>query len=152
MYFITTKYHGLPGGLVKNLPAMQQTRVQSLGQEVTLEKEIANYSSILAWRIPRTEEPDELEVHEVSELDTNECLTLSLSNVIKAMASATPGDKEDKLSLSMFRSLLFMTYNYNIEKLYKVNWINDQRRHLKCNRHIYSPEDFNIHLLDTQHV
>ena len=41
------------------------------------------------------------------------------------MASATPGDKEDKLSLSMFRSLLFMTYNYNIEKLYKVNWIND---------------------------
>ena len=42
---------------VKNLPAMQETQVQSLGQEDTLEKEMATYSSILAWRIPWTEEP-----------------------------------------------------------------------------------------------
>ena len=56
-------------------------------------------------------------VHEISESDTNERLTLSLSSVIKATASATPGDKEDKLNLSMFRSLLFMTYNYNIVKV-----------------------------------
>ena len=41
---------------VKNLPAMQETQVQSLGQEDPLEKGIATYSSILAWRIPRTEE------------------------------------------------------------------------------------------------
>ena len=38
--------------LVKNLPAMQKTWVQSLGQEDPLEKEMATYSSILAWRIP----------------------------------------------------------------------------------------------------
>ena len=44
--------------LVKNLPAMQETWVQSLGQEDPLEKEMANYSSILAWKIPWTEEPD----------------------------------------------------------------------------------------------
>ena len=56
-------------------------------------------------------------VHEISKSDTNERLTLSLSSVIKATASATPGDKEDKLNLSMFRSLLFMTYNYNIVKV-----------------------------------
>ena len=56
-------------------------------------------------------------VHEISESDTNERLTLSLSSVIKATASATPGDKEDKLNLSMFRSLPFMTYNYNIVKV-----------------------------------
>ena len=43
---------------VKNLPAMQETRVQSLGQENPLEKGMANHSSILAWRIPWTEEPD----------------------------------------------------------------------------------------------
>ena len=42
---------------VKNLPAMQETWVQSLGQEDPLEKGMANPSSILAWRIPWTEEP-----------------------------------------------------------------------------------------------
>ena len=38
--------------MVKNLPAMQETWVQSLGQEDPLEKEMATHSSILAWRIP----------------------------------------------------------------------------------------------------
>ena len=42
---------------VKRLPAMRETRVQSLGQEDPLEKEMATHSSILAWRIPETEEP-----------------------------------------------------------------------------------------------
>ena len=43
--------------LVKNLPAMQDTWVPSLGWEDPLEKDMANHSSILAWRIPWTEEP-----------------------------------------------------------------------------------------------
>ena len=42
--------------MVKNLPTMQETRFQSLGLEDPLEKAIATHSSILAWRIPRTEE------------------------------------------------------------------------------------------------
>ena len=42
---------------VKNLPAMQEASVRSLGQEDPLEKEMATHSSILAWRIPWTEEP-----------------------------------------------------------------------------------------------
>ena len=42
---------------VKNLPAIQETWVQSLGQKDALEEEIAIHSSILAWRIPGTEEP-----------------------------------------------------------------------------------------------
>ena len=42
--------------MVKNLPAVQETWVQSLGQEDPLEKEMATHSSILAWRIPWTEE------------------------------------------------------------------------------------------------
>ena len=46
---------------VKNLPVMQETRVQSLGQEDPLEKGMANHSSILAWRIPWTEEPGGLQ-------------------------------------------------------------------------------------------
>ena len=42
---------------VKNLPAMQETQVQFLGQEDSLEKGMATHSSILAWRIPWTEKP-----------------------------------------------------------------------------------------------
>ena len=45
----------------KNLPAMWETKVQSLGLEDLLEKEIATHSSILAWRIPWTEEPGRLQ-------------------------------------------------------------------------------------------
>ena len=47
--------------LVKNIPAMQETRVWSLGQEVFLEKEMVTHSSILAWRIPWIEEPSGLQ-------------------------------------------------------------------------------------------
>ena len=46
----------LEAQMVKNLPAMQESWVQSLGQEDPLEKEMATYSSILAWGIPWTEE------------------------------------------------------------------------------------------------
>ena len=52
---------GFPSGsVVKNLPAMWETWVQSLGQEDPLEKGMAAHSSILAWRIPWTEEPGRL--------------------------------------------------------------------------------------------
>ena len=47
--------------VVKNLPAMQETLVRFLGQEDPLEKEIMTHSSILAWRIPWTEEPGGLQ-------------------------------------------------------------------------------------------
>ena len=47
--------------MVKNLPAMQETQVQFLGQEDTLEKEMATHSSILAWTIPWIEAPGELQ-------------------------------------------------------------------------------------------
>ena len=46
---------------VNNPPAMQETRVQSLCREDPLEKKVATHSSILAWRIPWTEEPGGLE-------------------------------------------------------------------------------------------
>ena len=47
--------------MVKNSPAMQETQVQSLGWEDPLEKGMATHSSILAWRIPWTEESGELQ-------------------------------------------------------------------------------------------
>ena len=47
--------------MVKHLPPMWETWVQSLGQEDPLEKEMATHASTLAWRIPRTEEPGGLQ-------------------------------------------------------------------------------------------
>ena len=53
---------------VKHLPTMQETRVQSLGREDPLEKEMAIRSSTIAWKIPWTEEPGRLHVvHGVTE-------------------------------------------------------------------------------------
>ena len=43
--------------MVKNLPAMQETWVRSLGQEDLLEKKMTTHSSVLAWKVPWTEEP-----------------------------------------------------------------------------------------------
>ena len=60
--------------MIKNLPAMRETWVQSLGQEDLLEKEVAAHSSILAWRIPWTEEPGGLQPMGLQESDTTEQL------------------------------------------------------------------------------
>ena len=57
IYIHVYTHMGFPGGsVVKNLPAMQETSVQFLGLEDPLEEEMANHSSIPAWRIPWTEE------------------------------------------------------------------------------------------------
>ena len=56
-----TCWSSLVPQMVKNLPAVQETQVPSLGWEDLLEKGMATYSSILAWRIPGTEEPDGLQ-------------------------------------------------------------------------------------------
>ena len=50
---------------VKNLPAMQETQVLFLGEEDPLEKGMATHSSILAWRVPWTEEPGRLQIARV---------------------------------------------------------------------------------------
>ena len=54
---------------MKNLPALQETWVQFLGQEDPLEKEMATHFSVLAWRIPWTEEPGRLQSMGSQELD-----------------------------------------------------------------------------------
>ena len=68
--------------MVKNLPVMQKTRVQSLGQEDLLEKEMATYYSILAWRRPWTEEPGVYSPWGCKELDTTEVTWHACTSVI----------------------------------------------------------------------
>ena len=55
--YFTTSLGFLGGLVVKNLPAMQETQVPSLGWEDPLKEEMATHSSILAWETPRTKEP-----------------------------------------------------------------------------------------------
>ena len=66
--------------MVKNPPAMQETQVCSLGREDPLEKELATHSSILAWRIPCSEEPGCLQsVRSKKESYTTKRLTLAFA-------------------------------------------------------------------------
>ena len=65
--------------MVKNQPAAQETQVQSLGQEDPLEKEMATHPSILAWRIPWTEDPGGYSPWGRNESDMTEQLTFSRS-------------------------------------------------------------------------
>ena len=59
--FVEDELNSLVSQLVKSLPAVQETLVRSLGWEDPLEKGMATYSSILAWKIPWTEEPGGLQ-------------------------------------------------------------------------------------------
>ena len=59
--FLSFQRSSLVVQMVKNLPAVQEARVQSLGREDPLEKETTTHSSILAWRILWTEEPGRLQ-------------------------------------------------------------------------------------------
>ena len=60
--------------MVKNMPAVQETQVQSLGQDDPLMKEMATHSSILAYKIPWTEEPGRLQFMGSQKIDTTEQL------------------------------------------------------------------------------
>ena len=68
---------------LKRLPAMQETWVRSLGQEVPLEKEMTTHFSILAWRIPRMEEPGGLQFMGSQELD--------MTQELRSDKGTTPG-------------------------------------------------------------
>ena len=59
--FITVLWAYLVAQMVKNLPAIQETNVRPLGRDDPLEKGMATHSSILAWRVPWTEEPNGLQ-------------------------------------------------------------------------------------------
>ena len=61
IHIYTYIWASLVAQIVKNLPAMQETQVPSLGQEDPLEERMATHSSFLAWRIPWTEEPSGLQ-------------------------------------------------------------------------------------------
>ena len=76
--------------MAKNLPAMQKAQVRSLGQEDPLENGMAIHCSILAWRIPRTEETSELQPWGCKESDITDCMLLLRSRVSRVRLCETP--------------------------------------------------------------
>ena len=68
----------LVGQRVKRLPAMQEPRARSLGQEDPLEKEMATHSSVLAWKIPWTEEPGGLQSMELQRVEKTELADMQI--------------------------------------------------------------------------
>ena len=98
----------LEAQMVKNLPIMQETQVQALDQEKTLKKGMATHSSILAWRIPWTEEPGKLQ-------------SIRSQRVRHKWATNTPLKKKTWIALC----LLMLTCNiYNIHKCMRFININ----------------------------
>ena len=71
-YPLQYSWASLVSQMVKNLPAVQATWVQSLGQKDLPEKAMATHSNILAWRIPWTEEPGRLQFEGLQKGDTPE--------------------------------------------------------------------------------
>ena len=87
--------------MVKRLPTMWETQVQSLGQEDPLEKEMATHSSILAWKFPWTEEPGRLQSMWFQSQTRLRDFTLFLSSDLKI---STNTDTSDSLELSKYRT------------------------------------------------
>ena len=96
---------GFPGSSdqVKNLPAMKETRVLSLGWEDPLENGMATHSSILAWEIPQTEEPGGLRPWGHKKLETTEQLTLSQERIYALLILGCTVRKEGNTGEVIFR-------------------------------------------------
>ena len=90
IYLYKTIYsiYSLVAQLVKKLPAILETQVQSQGWEDTLEKGMATHSSILAWRIPWTEEPGGLQSMGSQESDTTEHAHIYTYKTISSIVSS----------------------------------------------------------------
>ena len=83
--------------MVANPPVMQETQVQSLGQEDPLEKGRAADASIPVWRIPGTEEPAGLKSMGCKESNMTEQLTLSLASPVAQMVKRQPAMQETQV-------------------------------------------------------
>ena len=92
---------------VKHLSTVWKTRVQSLGQEDLLEKEMATQSSILAWKIPRTEEPSRLQSMGLQRVGHDWATSLHFSLTLNNLANINTKDKLIMTALYVLLKFLF---------------------------------------------
>ena len=96
---------------LKRLPPMWETRVRSLGREDALEKEMATHSSILAWRIPWTEEPARLQSTGSQRVGHDWVTSLSLSQRPLCLVQVFNGSKtKGSMFLCIYRSIHVCVY------------------------------------------
>ena len=120
--FVYSTFKGFPGGS-DILPAMQETQLQSLGWEDILEKGKATHSSILAWRIPWTEEPVGLQsMGSEKELNTTEQLSIHIA----------------LLKFSRCFSVWFQHSDMDIIIITQTKRMETQRCQLTCEGHLLS--------------
>ena len=106
---------------VKRLPTMWETRVQSLGQEDLLEKEMATHYSILAWKIPWMEEPGRLESMGSKRVRHDWVTSVQFSSVqllSRVRLFATPWTEAHQASVSI-------TNSWSLLKLMSINRVSD---------------------------
>ena len=101
---------------VKNLPAVQETQVQSLGQEDPLEKAMETHSSFFAWKIPWTEEPDGLQAMGLQESDMTQQLNHHHIGYIKENIFIYHSMD------NLFISLVYRLKIYSMQSLSSYQW------------------------------
>ena len=106
----TTNGTSLVAQRVKSLPTVQETPVRFLGGEDSLEKEMAAHSSVLAWRIPRTEEPGGLQSMGLQESDMPERLSTYTSNTLPGPAVINRIYSKNKKSFTTSGTKVNQTY------------------------------------------
>ena len=109
---------------VKNLPAMQEAEVQSLGQEDPLQKGMATHSSVLAWRIPWAEEPSGLQsmgLHRVGHnwaTNTHQILRVKILN--NFLLWIWIGKRGCRSYVPLMPIIPFFTFHFSISKLFNL--------------------------------
>ena len=125
--------------MIKNLPAMQETWVQSLGQEDPLEKEMATHSSTLAWRIPWTEKPGRLQSTGSQSRTRLSDFTFTLFSVIPSLITAAGCDFwARELGVSQLGAVLYTlgkiieNHQKTSERALKTDFTAFFLRHRRC--------------------
>ena len=102
--------------MVKHLPTMWETQVQSLGWEDLLKKEMATHSSILIWKIPLTEEPGRLQSMELQRVGHDWVTSLSLSDSILKSRDITLPTKVRLLKAMVFPLVMYGCERWTVKK------------------------------------
>ena len=141
--------------MVKNMPVMQETWVWSLDQKDPLEKGMATHSSILAWRIPWTEEPGGLQSMRSKESHTTEWLALVCSSITKKKQNKTLNfewNTQNALKCLHIHSFFYLLPAFISCKVWNITHMNQpfERETIKGIRYLFRKPWIQFRLLPKQ--
>ena len=137
--------------MVKRLPAMQETWVWSLGQEDPLEKEMETHSSILAWKIPWTEEPggpQSMGSQKVghnwvtnTHTHTHTHVYMYVINAVSQFSCSVVSDSATPWTAA-HQASLYITYSWSLLKLMSIESVKPSNHLILCRPHPFQPSIF----------